>query len=314
MSSLLLVWLLMIEGCARGQHGEVFSPGAGPPARKFVYWLADIKVKELAQSDAAIAVMDYSADGSPERAFSPGQIASLRKTAGGTRTLLAYLSVGEAEDYRFYWNGWKAPLSVPPWSGTPPFLGPENNEWKGNYLVDYRSPAWKKVLFSYINTILNQGFDGLYLDKIDSYQTLAQEPLRIRGARMAMEKLVIEISRYAKARRSGFLIYVQNAEELVHQQESGALNVSYLDAIDGIGREETFLLGGKRREENERDRTLKLLLLFKAAGKEVLITEYPDCSRHDDMAWIEEKAAKYGFSLYCGPVELDRLLPRKSPK
>ena len=39
-------------------------------------------------------------------------------------------SVGEAEDYRFYWRkGWKA--------GSPSFLGKENPQWKHNYAVRY---------------------------------------------------------------------------------------------------------------------------------------------------------------------------------
>ena len=43
--------------------------------------------------------------------------------------MFAYLSLGEAEDYRFYWQ--------PSWnSRKPAWLHGENPGWRGNYLVD----------------------------------------------------------------------------------------------------------------------------------------------------------------------------------
>jgi cysteinyl-tRNA synthetase len=49
------------------------------------------------------------------------------KANGGKRLVLCYVSIGEAEDYRFYWQkGWKP--------GNPAFLGPENPQWKQNFL------------------------------------------------------------------------------------------------------------------------------------------------------------------------------------
>jgi cysteinyl-tRNA synthetase len=37
---------------------------------------------------------------------------------------LAYMSIGEAEEYRFYWQ--------PEWAYAPPaWLGPENPDWQG---------------------------------------------------------------------------------------------------------------------------------------------------------------------------------------
>ena len=104
-----------------------------------------------------------------DQQLTPGDIARLKiKNGGASRLVIAYMSIGEAEDYRYYWQ--------PDWSSNPPgWLGPENPDWAGNYLVEYWNDEWQNIIFgssdSYLGRILNSGFDGVYLDKIDSYET-----------------------------------------------------------------------------------------------------------------------------------------------
>jgi cysteinyl-tRNA synthetase len=87
------------------------------------------------------------------------------------RLVIAYMSIGEAEDYRYYWQ--------PGWNSAPPgWLLGENPQWEGNYLVEYWDAQWQDIIFgsddSYLGRILNCGFDGVYLDKIDSFETLEE--------------------------------------------------------------------------------------------------------------------------------------------
>ncbi len=89
------------------------------------------------------------------------------KTGGGRRLVLCYVSIGEAEDYRFYWQkDWK--------TGNPNFLGAENPQWKRNYAARYWEPAWQAVFLgskeAYLSRLLTAGFDGIYLDKVDEYE------------------------------------------------------------------------------------------------------------------------------------------------
>jgi cysteinyl-tRNA synthetase len=89
------------------------------------------------------------------------------KANGGRRLVLCYVSIGEAEDYRFYWQkGWKP--------GSPAFLGPENLQWKRNFAVKYWEPAWQALFVggkdSYLARVQTAGFDGIYLDKVDEYE------------------------------------------------------------------------------------------------------------------------------------------------
>ncbi|MBD3419420.1 MAG: hypothetical protein GF398_04805 [Chitinivibrionales bacterium] len=89
------------------------------------------------------------------------------KANGGTRLVLCYMSVGEAEDYRYYWkSGWGA--------GSPAFIEAENPDWEGNYKVRYWDQDWQAVIFgsdsAYLDKIIASGFDGAYLDIIDAFE------------------------------------------------------------------------------------------------------------------------------------------------
>ena len=101
----------------------------------------------------------------PDSQFSAGEIEELRtKANGGRRLVIAYLSIGEAETYRYYWQpGWHP--------GNPAWLDAENPDWPGNFKVRYWDPEWQKIIYgndnSYVKKILDAGFDGVYLDIID---------------------------------------------------------------------------------------------------------------------------------------------------
>ncbi|HPL05396.1 MAG TPA: endo alpha-1,4 polygalactosaminidase [Bacteroidales bacterium] len=101
-------------------------------------------------------------------AFSATEIEQLRKKAnGGKRLVIAYMSIGEAEDYRYYWqSSWKP--------NKPKWLDKENPSWKGNYKVRYWNTEWKNIIYgnenAYLDRILTANFDGVYLDIIDAFE------------------------------------------------------------------------------------------------------------------------------------------------
>lgn len=89
------------------------------------------------------------------------------KARGGRRLLICYMSIGEAEDYRYYWrSGWQR--------NNPGWLESENPHWEGNYKVRYWDEQWKKIIYgnngSYLKKIIDAGFDGVYLDIIDAFE------------------------------------------------------------------------------------------------------------------------------------------------
>ncbi|WP_338966344.1 endo alpha-1,4 polygalactosaminidase [Fusobacterium vincentii] len=96
--------------------------------------------------------------------FTEEQIEELKiKNNGGKRLIIAYLSIGEAEDYRFYWNK-KWNKKKPNW------IVKENENWEGNYIVKYWSPEWKNIIKEYQKKLDEIGVDGYLLDTVDTYQ------------------------------------------------------------------------------------------------------------------------------------------------
>ena len=77
--------------------------------------------------------------------------------------MLTYESIGEAEDYRDYWqSGWKS--AKPSW-----MLG-ENPDWEGNYSVKFWDPAWQKIVYARVDAAIKAGYQGMYLDIVDAYE------------------------------------------------------------------------------------------------------------------------------------------------
>jgi cysteinyl-tRNA synthetase, unknown class len=113
-----------------------------------------------------LLIMDLFFDETTE--FTAGEVAQLKiKANGGIRLVISYMSIGEAENYRYYWqSGWEL--------GDPSWLDDENKDWEGNYKVWYWEPEWKKIIYgyddSYTKKILNAGFDGVYLDIIEAFE------------------------------------------------------------------------------------------------------------------------------------------------
>ena len=122
-------------------------------------------IDAIKASDYDLLIMDYFFN---DEVFTPDEIEQLHQKAnGGRRLLISYMSIGEAEDYRYYWQT--------AWSSNPPlWLAGENPDWEGNYKVKYWEPEWQKIIFgnddSYLKKIIDSGFDGVYLDIIDAFE------------------------------------------------------------------------------------------------------------------------------------------------
>jgi cysteinyl-tRNA synthetase, unknown class len=294
-----LACTLLACACFAGSPATAPTTGASPPqwnqVRHFVYQLQNIDLDAIARIRFDLAVIDYSADGSEAARFTRAQIAGLQKSGGGKR-VLAYMSIGEAEDYRWYWRAeWKT--SPPPW------LGPLNPDWAGNYKVKYWDPAWQQIVFDYLDKIIDAGFDGVYLDVVDAYYFWGPEGesgLKRKSSEQEMVDFVKSIATHAREERGEkeFAVFVQNAAEL-------AGHADYLAAVAGIGQEDLFFNGNKKQPARETTYTISFLNKFKAAGKPVLVIDYPT-----QVAKVEEvytRAKEKGFIPYVPRRELDRL-------
>ena len=142
-------------------------------AKNFLYLLDPGGFADRGSFIAAIDATDYDVliiDLFDENgaALTVSEVTALKtKENTGARLVVAYMSIGEAEDYRYYWD--------PDWFESPPsWLAAENPNWPGNYKVRYWDESWKARIFgfsnAYLDRILAEGFDGVYLDIIDAFE------------------------------------------------------------------------------------------------------------------------------------------------
>ncbi len=233
--------------------------------------------------------MDYAADGDDATAFTSADVSTLKASPGGDKFVLAYMSIGEAEDYRFYWDAaWDANGDGTPDAGAPAWLDIENPNWEGNYKVQYWDADWQSIVFSYTDRLLNAGFDGAYLDIIDAYEYYAEQGRTTAAQEMA--DFIAALRAYAQARDADFYIMPQNAAELA------TLIPTYLNSVDGIGQEDIYY-------GYDADDTLTppavttevegYLDVFLNAGKLVLTVDYATTLSHIDDAYAKSQAKGY---------------------
>jgi len=259
--------------------------------RSFTYVLQDIDIQQLGVSDFDLVVMDYSADGGPQGEFTPQEIATVK---GQDKVVLAYLSIGEAEDYRFYWQaGWTP--------GNPSWLGPENPNWPGNYRVQYWDPAWQAIILGYLDRIIGQGFDGIYLDIVDGYEYW--ETHGNPGARSDMVDWINVLADHARQSHGlpEFYVIAQNGEELADHQEAYA--AGYLAAIDGVGRESVFFEGDQLNPPSERLWVSGFLDQILCEGKLVMTVDY--CTGQSRIDHVYASSSSLGWVPYVTVLDLN---------
>jgi cysteinyl-tRNA synthetase len=135
---------------------------------------------------------------------------------------LAYINVGQAEEYRTYWRPfWRAPTKAGP--GHPDYLVTVDPDgWSDNYPVAYWDMRWRAILWgspvSLVDMAIADGFDGAYLDWVLAYAEPAVAGLHPDPAG-AMIALLRDMRRYARRRRPGFLLIAQNGYDLPRLDE-----------------------------------------------------------------------------------------------
>ncbi len=254
----------------------------------FLYQLQNIDLGAIGKTAYDLVITDYSSNGGEDGEF------TLKHSPGGPKIVLAYMSIGEAEDYRFYW--------LSDWENTgPKWLAAENTNWPGNYKVRYWDPDWQSIVLRYADRVLASGFDGVYLDIIDAYEYFADWG-RVTAVQH-MADFVGLIASYVRARDADFFIFTQNAPELATQ------TIGYLDSIDGIGQEDIYF--GYEVDGKPTDPTLTLDLensldVIGNAGKLVLTIDYTTQPGQVRNAYA--RARDKGYVPFTTVRGLDRLV------
>jgi cysteinyl-tRNA synthetase len=243
-------------------------------------------VAKLAACGRDWIVLDASfSNGEP---WTAADLAAIRAGRAG-RKVIAYLSIGEAEDYRAYWQrAWK--------TNPPAFLLAQNPEWKGNYRVKYWQPAWQKIILAAVDQIMAAGFDGVYLDIVDGFETFEQDgknfvdnrlnPETKQTYRRDMVDWVKAVAARARKANSAALVIPQNGTQLL-------AHADFLAAVDAVGVEDLFTNGDKLQKAADTKFILENLAPMTAAHKPVLDVEY--ARSQGRQIKVRELAAQSGF-------------------
>jgi len=272
------------------------SEGVIDLLRKVGVWgcqFQNLDPKKIAMSELDLIVVDPILN---SRDIAAEVVQSMKRRPDGRRRLvMAYLSLGEAENYRDYWQD--------EWSKKPPsWMGPENPNWPNNFVVRYWDPDWQTLQFGQPNAILDRiiraGFDGVFLDRVDAYADWEEENT---DGQDQMIHLVSSLAKYAREKVQNFLVMAQNAEELLSDPR-------YLRTVNGINKEDLFFgLSGPEIPNTEPEVKWSLVRLRAAQqhGMEIFAIEY----LHDEqkISIAKRRFSELGFRPFFGHRMLDRM-------
>ncbi|GAB4312917.1 MAG: hypothetical protein Kow0019_12080 [Methanobacteriaceae archaeon] len=301
---------------------------------KVKYWAYQLQniekpgaVKKLASSKYDILVIEPTQTVAGDERFNTRKVVSQLKKSKAhdgihRKLVIAYIDIGQAEDYRWYWKWSKTwQKGKPKPTDWPSYiLAPDSDGWSGSYMVAYWDEKWKDLVIygknqktnpywnyqSMLDEVLKAGFDGVYMDWVEAYENL--EVIKAakkagKNPKVEMIKFINEIRNYAKSKNPRFIIIQQNAATLA----SGHPEI--FSEVDGIAQESVWYDWNDYKDYDiATDRQLTLeyinyLNRYKKAGKLVLNCEY--ALKKAEIAY--KKSRKKGYIPYCTTKLLDRV-------
>lgn len=287
-----LLWILGPPDPGLLLPGDLLARVRMNRARTLAVQYQHLDFRRVDLADPDVLVVDSSRDGSGAGEWTREEVARLRTRPDGTsRIVLAYLSIGEAEDYRFYWSR----------KGPPPaFAGPENPRWPGNYRVRHWTPAWHLVIFgspsSWVDRVVDRGFDGLFLDTVDSCEVWEQEGRP--GACAEMADLVRRLVRHGRSLRRDLVVVANNPFPIWDLP-------GVRGALTGAMSENRLFRGGRMVRGQALDQVLSPLREARQAGLAILVLEYPRtvAGRRD----LADLCRQEGFLCHASTPSLDQI-------
>ncbi|MFC1651826.1 MJ1477/TM1410 family putative glycoside hydrolase [Patescibacteria group bacterium] len=264
----------------------------------------DNNIQKLADSQYELLVIDNTRSLKGEEEYN--NKADIEKIKATDKIVIGYIDIGEAESYRWYWkDDWKV--------GSPAFIQkPDPDGWDENYPVRFWENDWQKIILKSVDQMLDDGYDGIYMDWIEAYQDediiKAAEREKLNPEE-EMLKFIRKIREHARATDSDFFLIAQNAVELID-------NKIYPELIDAIGVENIWFDGSGDLDsaESEGDNPtskenteyyLEYMAKFKAKNIPIFTVDYAEKKKNAD--YVYQKSAELGFKPYVTIRSLKRL-------
>ncbi len=295
-------------------------------AKTWMYQLQDLDndaaIQALARSEYPLLVVEPGHNQKDIPFDSERMVQVLHSMPDGRRRLvLAYIDIGQAEDWRTYWaDDWVAPTSTQ--HGFPDFLiSVDPDGWSGCYPVAYWESPWKELWVGadgIIAALAKMGFDGVYLDWVEAYD---DEQVRRKAEQAGVDpeqemiRFVEEIGAVGKKITPDFLVVPQNAPFLIDEAPE-----RYVRAIDALAVEDTWFHGagdadwddpeaGDLRNRHDADWTTENRLhqykKYQQYGLPVFSVDY--CIKQKNVKKVYREARKAGLRPLVTRVSLSRI-------
>lgn len=224
----------------------------------------------------------------------------LRILADHGKTLLGYLSLGEVNHERPYYQGLKR-------QG---LLLQENRNWPGSYFIDIRSKVWQQqVIDDLIPAIIHEGFDGVFLDTLDNAAYLeAQQPQRYHG----MKRAAIELVKTIRLNYPELRIMLNRGYDIL----PAVVNDIDMLLAESLYSDYDFRHKRYRRvPEAEYQATLAVLHQAQAQNPRLQLfsLDYWPADEPQVIAQIYQVELANGLSPYVATIDLQHIIPRPAP-
>ncbi|RBP15801.1 uncharacterized protein (TIGR01370 family) [Roseiarcus fermentans] len=238
----------------------------------------DIDPAQVASAPVGVKLIDIYG-GANGGLFTNAQVAQMESGGG---SLLGYFSIGMAESYRPYFSS--LPSSA---------LGPQVTS--GVYQAAYWTPAWLSVAETYVQTMIDGGYQGAFFDVVNQAETawsIQNAPGgTLASAEGAMITLIQEVANYAHSKDPNFQIWINS---------SGAYdmlaNSTLVNTISGAIEESLYYQSPTTAQPA--DGTSEVAGYLKnvtAAGKPVIDIEFVSGAAQVADVVAKDKAAGFGY-------------------
>jgi len=280
----------------------------------------------LAATEYPLLVIDpvYTVQGS--ESFNIVSAINVLKTTptGKRRLILAYIDIGEAEDFRTYWQpDWVSPESGK--AGSPDFMvAVDPDGWSGNYPVAFWDDRWRAIWLGnsgLIHQLAAEGFDGVYLDWVEAYDdnhVIAKAVSQGYNATWCADQMlgfISDIKAEGRKVTNDFVVVAQNSPYLIDRNPN-----MYTGSVDAYAGEDTWFSGQADAGWNSPlagdipntwtgDYTTAALLnqyeVIKSHGLPVFTIDY--CLLATNEAFVYNAARAHGLRPLVTRVSLDHL-------
>ncbi|NPB06981.1 MAG: polysaccharide deacetylase [Aquificae bacterium] len=202
--------------------------------------------------------------------------------------LLAYLSVGELrpEEKELFKE-----------------LQRGGSERWGSAFVDFRSERYRSWLLKRAEELIKRGFEGFFLDTLDSYLAFAPE-----SERGSYEEALVELIKSLRKRFPEAVIVINRGFEVLER---------VAPFVDAVAAESLFY--GLEGEVPKEDRRwlISQLKRAKRLGLEVIVIDYLPAEEYEKRREVARRIRKLGFIPYVADPELSEpgysceLIPRR---